>query len=94
MREERAGEWCWNELKDCEYDLVSEKKMCVWRMKSAGHLRFRTENAVKRCDTCIVQKGIAKPKIPKDRPTGWEADPDWAEEVAEFTEAEIEKLKD
>lgn len=94
VRQEKSGEWCWNELKDLEYDLEGEKKMCIWRMKSAGHLRFRTDNAIRKCDTCIKQHGIKKPKIPNEKPADWKKSNDWAQGITEFTEAEIEKIND
>ena len=92
VREEKSGEWCWNQLKDREYELEGQKKYCTWMMKSAGHIRFRGENAIKKCDMCIQKNGIKKPKIPKDRPEDWEQDLDWYVETAKFTEAEIDKL--
>jgi len=94
-RAEVAGEWCWNELKDCEYTLEGEKKDCLFSMKAAGHLRYRSSGAITKCDTCIKQNGIKKPyDHPKERPDDWKKSGDWAEGIELFTEAEVDKISE
>lgn len=94
VRAEVSGEWCWEKKKDLEYELEMEKKDCIWRMKSAGHLRYRASGAIKKCDTCIKKNGIKKPKWSKQRPEDWESDPNWVQDIQGWTDAEIAKLND
>lgn len=63
VKAEKAGAWCWEALKDAEAQVEGEQRMCLWRLKSARVIKYKTDKAVGRLDKAIKAAGIDPPLL-------------------------------